>query len=413
MADDFSDLTDLAPEAFLGKSLWDLFPYLIGSIVEQEYRRALRDQVAVHLDVWYEPTRNWFESHVYPSGAGLGIYFRDITDRKVAETERIQAEQDRDLFFDISIDLLAVGTFDGYFTRLNPAWEEVLGYTFAELMAKPYLDFVHPDDRDSTVDAAQDIGTDKSVISFENRYRCKDGSYRWLLWNAIPNPERGLFYAIARDITDRKQAQVMLEERNRDLDSFIHIVSHDLKAPLRAIANLSQWIEDDLEEVLTEETQQQMSLLRSRVHRMDVMISGLLEYARAGKTENQVEPVIVAQLLAETIEFIAPPATFSVVIDPMPTFNTKRLLLSQVFANLIGNGIKHHDRADGSIRISVRDRDDLYEFRVSDDGPGIELADQERIFTIFHAVNPQKHADSSGIGLAIVKKIVEAETELG
>jgi PAS domain S-box-containing protein len=404
-----STITDLAPEAFLGKSHWVLFPSLAGGVVEQEYRRALTDQVAVHLEIWYEPTQNWFESHVYPTGAGLGVYFRDITDRKIAEQERIQAEHERDLFFEISIDLLAVGNFDGYFTRLNPAWENILGYTLAELIAQPYLDFIHPDDRASTVNAAQDIGIEKSVLSFENRYRCKDGSYRWLLWNAIPNLERGLFYAIGRDITDRKQVQATLEERNRDLDSFTHTVSHDLKAPLRAIANLSQWIEDDLEGALTEDNQQQMSLLRSRVSRMEGLISGLLEYARVGKTESKIESVVVGQLLAETINSIAPPPTFLIDIAPMPTFNTKRLLLSQVFANLIGNGILHHDRADGSIQVSVRERGKFYEFAIADDGLGIAPEDHDRIFEIFQSRNPQKHPDSSGVGLAIVKKIVEAE----
>jgi PAS domain S-box-containing protein len=405
-----ASLTNLAPEEILGKSHWDLFPYLTGSVVEQEYRRALTDQVAVHLEIWYEPTKNWFESHVYPFREGLGIYFRDITDRKVAETVRIQAEQDRDHFFNLSIDLLAIGNFDGCFIRLNPSWEKVFGYTPVELMAEPYLNFIHPDDRASTVEAAQDIGTNKSVLSFENRYRCKDGSYRWLLWNAMPSPERGLFYAIGRDITDKKQAQAALEERNRDLDSFTHIVSHDLKAPLRAIANLSKWIEEDLEGALTEDTQQQMNLLRSRVYRMENTISGLLDYARFGKIESKIESVAVAQLLAETVDSLAPPAAFSIAIAPMPTFDTKRLLLSQVFANLIGNGIKHHDRSDGSIQISVQDQGDFYQFAIADDGPGIALEDRERIFTIFQSGNSQNRLDSSGIGLSIVKKIVEAET---
>jgi PAS domain S-box-containing protein len=405
-----SSLTDSAPEEILGKSHWELFPYLIDSIVEQEYRRALTDRVAVHLEIWYEPTKNWFESHVYPFGEGLGIYFRDITDRKVAETVRIQAEQERDHFFNLSIDLLAIGDFDGYFTRLNPSAQKILGFTNAELMAQPFIDFVHPDDRQHTLAGAQNLTTGDVVVNFENRYLCKDGSYRWLAWSATPYLERNLWYAIGRDITDKKQAQAALEERNRDLDSFTHIVSHDLKAPLRAIASLSQWIEEDLEGALTEETQQQMNLLRSRVHRMENTISGLLNYARFGKIESKIESVVVAQLLAETIDSIAPSATFSIAIAPMPTFDTKRLLLSQVFANLIGNGIKHHNRSDGLIQISVQDRGDFYEFAIADDGPGIALEDRERIFTIFQSGTSQNRLDSSGIGLAIVKKIVEAET---
>jgi PAS domain S-box-containing protein len=484
---------------------------------------------------------------------------RDLTtDRDIGErldrmlpesiaTAQSAAERDRDRFFDLSIDLLSIGNFEGYFMRLNPAWEAVFGYTRAELMAQPYLDFVHPEDRASTLCVALDIGMDKSAISFENRYRCQDGSYRWLLWNAMPCVEQGLFYAIGRDITERKQAEAImwesqqkfsaifnqsfgligllnvrgvvleinqtalnsigavaaeivgkalwdtpwwnhspqlqsqlqdsieraatgefiryelafphlsgiwvtvdfslkpvydefgqvkmtiaqawditdrklaqadLEQRNRELDSFAHIVSHDLKAPLRAIANLSEWIEDDLAGLLNEGTQQQMTLLRSRVRRMEATIAGLLEYARAGRTEVEIVPVVVAELLAETIDSLAPPPTFKIAIDPMPTLDTKRLLLSQVFANLIGNAIKHHDspgepldsRADGSIQITCQDRGDFYEFAIADDGPGIALPDRDKIFTIFQARNPQHRPDSSGIGLSIVKKIVEAES---
>jgi signal transduction histidine kinase len=174
---------------------------------------------------------------------------------------------------------------------------------------------------------------------------------------------------------------------------------------LRAIANLSEWIEEDLEGSLTIATQQQMALLRSRVERM----SATIDYARLGQTDRSIEPVLVDRLLAEAIDSLSPPPTFCIDIDPMPTVFTNRILLFQVFANLIGNGIEHHDRSDGSIHISVRERDDLYEFSVADDGPGIAPEHHERIFRIFQTVNPQNRTDSTGIGLAIVKKIIEAQ----
>jgi signal transduction histidine kinase len=98
-----------------------------------------------------------------------------------------------------------------------------------------------------------------------------------------------------------------------------------------------------------------------------------------------------------------------VIAQNLPTLYTKRLLLTQVFANLIGNGIKHHDRLDGAIHIGIAERRDMYEFAIADDGPGIAPEQHDRVFEIFHAVNPQKRSDSTGIGLAIVKKIIEAE----
>jgi PAS domain S-box-containing protein len=214
----FRQLVGLEPEEFLGKTHWEVFPWSVGNIVEQEYRRAVTERVAVHFEMLYEPTSTWFEVHAYPSEIGLGIYFRDINERKRNEAARIQAERERDRFFDLSIDLLAIANSDGYFLRLNPAWEQTLGFTAAELMAQPYLDLIHPDDRESTLAAATGVNTGEMVISFENRYRCKDGSYRWLLWSAMPDVDRKLFYASGHDITERKRDEELLrqsEELNR------------------------------------------------------------------------------------------------------------------------------------------------------------------------------------------------------
>ncbi len=332
---------------------------------------------------------------------------------KLVETEQERdspEERLRQRLFDLSIDLLATGSFEGYFVRLNPAFERVLGFTSAELMAQPFLDFVHPDDVEQTIAGARSLRRGEMEVGFENRYRCKDGSYRWLSWNAIPYIESNLWYAVARDITESKQTKAALEARNQELDNFVHIVSHDLKAPLRAVSNLSQWIEDDLEGKVLADNQPQLTLLRNRVERMAATIDGLLDYARIGRTEESIEPVSVAELLAETIDSLAPPPTFSILIAPdLPTLNTKRILLFQVFTNLIGNAIAHHDRSDGLIQISCQAGDNFYEFGVTDDGPGIAPENHAKIFTIFQTVNPQNRADSTGIGLAIVKKIIETE----
>lgn len=133
----------------------------------------------------------------------IGIQ-KDITDRK-------KAEEERDRFFALSIDMLCIAGFDGYFKRLNPAWEKTLGFTTAELLAKPYLDFIHPDDIESTIAEAQKLTTGRETICFENRYRCKDGSYKWILWNATPWREQKLLYCIAHDITERKQTEAKLK----------------------------------------------------------------------------------------------------------------------------------------------------------------------------------------------------------
>lgn len=235
----------------------------------------------------------------------------------------------------------------------------------------------------------------------------------------------------AQEITERKQAEhalqeraeelsqvnaalatttTLLQERNQELNQFAYIVSHDLKAPLRAIANLADWLEEDLAAQIPVDNRHQLQLMRKRVLRMEHLINGLLDYSRVGRTEDSLKTVNVEELLHEVIDSIQPPSTFAIAIaSPMPILETRRILLSQVFANLLSNAIKHHDREDGRITISVSDRGTAYEFMVADDGPGIAPEDHQRIFTIFQTLKSRDDQENSGVGLSIVKKIVEAE----
>jgi signal transduction histidine kinase len=204
------------------------------------------------------------------------------------------------------------------------------------------------------------------------------------------------------------KTNVNLENRNRELDQFSYVVSHDLKAPLRAIANLSEWLEEDLEDKLTDDTRKQMNLLRGRVHRMEALINGLLHYSRVGRIKGDLEFVDVGKLLAEVLDSLAPPAEFTINIEgEMPTLVTESLPLQQVFTNLISNGIKHHDRSDGKIVISVKEQEKFYQFFVKDDGPGIAPEYHQKIFGIFQTLTARDQQENTGIGLSIVKKIIE------
>jgi signal transduction histidine kinase/CheY-like chemotaxis protein len=250
------------------------------------------------------------------------------------------------------------------------------------------------------------------------------------------------FVAIWRDITERKQSEALLaqqrdkllkaneallrttallEKRNQELDEFAYIVSHDLKAPLRAVHNLSEWIEEDLEGQLDQDTQKQMDLLRQRVGHMERLINAVLQYSRAGRVATPIETISVKTLLESIIKSLEVPPEFTIEIpDILPQLQTQVVLLEQVFTNLITNAIKYHHRSDGTIKITAVNLDNCYEFAVSDDGPGIAPPDQERIFKIFQTLQPTQNTESTGIGLAIVKKIVEqlggtlrVESELG
>ncbi len=200
-----------------------------------------------------------------------------------------------------------------------------------------------------------------------------------------------------------------LAQVNRELDQFAYIASHDLKAPLRAIANLSRWVEEDIEAVLTPETRKQMALLRGRVHRMEDLLEAILLYSRVGRVNVATEQVNMTELLAEVVEQVAPPPGFTIDIGGgMPTFDAPRQWLSLIFTHLIDNAIKFHDRLDGYITVTVAVVGDYYQFSVSDDGPGIAPEYHDKIFTLFQTLQARDEFESTGVGLTIVKKIVEA-----
>jgi light-regulated signal transduction histidine kinase (bacteriophytochrome) len=205
-----------------------------------------------------------------------------------------------------------------------------------------------------------------------------------------------------------------LEKRNQELDDFACIASHDLQAPLRGISNLTDWLAEDLKDLLPLENQQQLDLIKSQVLQMSALLKGLLRFARVGREHIDVDMVDLGQLLAEVVEAIAPPPNFQVYFPTdVPTLTTQSLLLRQVFANLIDNAIKYHDRPDGKIEILATKRENLWEFTVVDDGPGIAPEHQKKIFSIFQTLTGQagkgQTVKGSGVGLAIVQKIVESQ----
>jgi signal transduction histidine kinase/CheY-like chemotaxis protein len=205
-------------------------------------------------------------------------------------------------------------------------------------------------------------------------------------------------------------ATTQLKRRNQELDSFVSIASHDLRAPLRAIRNLATWLGEDLAETLDPSAQQQFSLLTSRARQMEALLDDLLDYAQLGRKENRLSTVILSELVRDAIRGLVVPPTFTIDFAPdLPTIVTNATALEQVLTNLIANAIKHHDRQNGRVEIKVVLEGDLYRFDIIDDGPGIPAERHQQIFEIFKTFSKAATVDSTGIGLAIVKKLVELQ----
>lgn len=200
-----------------------------------------------------------------------------------------------------------------------------------------------------------------------------------------------------------------LKQTNDELDQYAYVTSHDLKAPLRGIANLSNWIEEDLGDVVTDDAHQQLELLRGRVHRMEALIDGILAYSRVGRVRVRADVVDVGVMLHDMVDLLAPPAGFRVeVAADMPTVVAERTRLQQVFMNLISNAIKHHHHpSHGRVVVAWRDAGECYEFFVTDDGPGIDPAYHYKVWGMFQTLRPRDQVEGTGVGLSLVKKIVE------
>ena len=206
------------------------------------------------------------------------------------------------------------------------------------------------------------------------------------------------------------QANHALSITNRELEQFTYAAAHDLRTPLRGIANLVQWISEDAAPVLSPESQRHLDKLGGRVKRLEKMLEDMLAYSRVGRVRYQPETVDVQQLVQSLLDLLAPPFGFVLkAVGQLPTFAALRIPLELVFRNLLSNAIRHHHApASGQVVVTVRDLDGWYEFCISDNGPGIDPQYHERIFGMFQTLKPRDQVEGSGIGLALVKKTVES-----
>ena len=231
------------------------------------------------------------------------------------------------------------------------------------------------------------------------------------LYEAAEAARAELHAEVIAQVHARRQVEALAESlatTNRELDQFAYITSHDLKAPLRAIGSLAEWVEEDLGPAMTEDARKKMGLLRGRVRRMEALIQGILDFSRAGRLPTSGERVDVGKVVAEIVEMLGPRPPAAILLGAgLPTLVTERIALEQVFTNLIGNALKHAGRPDARVHVEARAVGDGWEFCVSDNGPGIAPAFHERIWGIFQTLAARDKVESTGIGLAIVKKIVE------
>ncbi|MCZ6676221.1 MAG: ATP-binding protein [Candidatus Poribacteria bacterium] len=226
-----------------------------------------------------------------------------------------------------------------------------------------------------------------------------------IVWaNPVESDSRGY----TRDITKRKQKEDALRVANKDLNDFAYIASHDLKAPLRAISSLADWLKTDYGDKLDDPGKEILDMLGGRINRMYNLIDGILQYSRAGRVREEAVKINLNELVVRVLDTVAPPENFEVTIpDELPTIWGEPTCVEQIFQNLVENAIKYMDKPDGRIEIGCVRANGCWRFRVADNGPGIEERHFERIFQMFQTLAPRDEIESTGVGLAVVKKSVE------
>ena len=390
--------------------------------------------------------------------------WRDITDRKQAE-EKIKQQQ----FYLIKAQELGqIGTWELDLRKNELFWTDencrIFGVPAGSVVNyEIFIEKIHPDDREY-VGRQWKAALDRKPYDIEHRL-VVDGTIKWVREKAdVEFDEEGAAVkaiGFTQDITERKMAEEELEKHrehleelvrertaeleekadkteesrkaltylvedvnkaredleranrdigavNRELQDFAYIVSHDLKAPLRAVSQLAYWISHDYAEVLDENGKEHLNLLSGRVKRMDALINGILQYSRLGRAKEKLDKIDLDRTLSSVIEALAPRENIRITIeDELPEIVGNRTHMEQVFQNLIGNAIKFMDKPEGLITIGCRDEGSRWEFRITDNGPGIDEKYHERIFKIFQTLVPRDEHESTGIGLTLVKKTIE------
>jgi PAS domain S-box-containing protein len=339
--------------------------------------------------------------------------------------ERKHAEQELDRYFSLSLDMLCIANYDGYFIRVNPAWERTLGYSVEEMTASPFLDFVHPEDRPATLAEMENLSKGADTISFENRYRAKDGSYRWMLWNATPFVQDKLIYAAARDITGRKRDEAKIlhlreeaETANRAKSEFLARMSHEIRTPL----NVAIGMGDVLERTpLNAEQRQYVRVMQRAGGELLTRINDLLDLSKAESGRIILEEIDfelsdVTEAALEIMSMRAKEKHIELRAEIQDTAPSRLRgdpdRLRQVLINLVANAIKFTDQG----RIVLRVESDpephapgALRFSVSDTGIGIPPGKLDSIFEAFtqgDASTTRKYG-GTGLGLAISKRLVE------
>jgi PAS domain S-box-containing protein len=326
--------------------------------------------------------------------------------------DMLELETRRNRFFTLAVDMLAIASYDGYFLQLNPTWEKVLGFSREELTARPILEFVHPEHRESTAETVKKLKEEGGTTYFENCFFHSNGSVRWLGWTAAAFNSEKLIYLFARDITETKDRMEQLTEVNKELESFSYTISHDLRAPLRSMQGFAQALSEEHGEKLDADGQEFVRRILGSSKYMDVLLNDLLEYSRISRSQIGLTKVALEPLLDEILvqlkKDLDERKANVEIARPLSSVMAHAPTLRQSLSNLISNALKFVSPGQQPhICISTEQRNNRTRIWIEDNGIGISEEYHARIFNLFERLHNSREFPGTGVGLAIVRKAVE------
>ncbi len=383
-----------------------------GRIINFEIRLLTKNKenklVSVNSSIIYDENNKAIAAH--------GI-LRDITNEKKYQ-KRIEAEKEKysNIINNMNLGLLEVDKQDKMLFA-NYSFCEMSGYKLNELQGKIASDIFMQGAHKEKLNKENKERQKGVSNSYEVVVHTKYGEPRYWLISGAPNfnleGEVVGSIGIYLDITKLKKLEIQkeellkeLEKSNESLQEYAHVVSHDLKSPLRSIDALVCWIKEDNASVLKTESLEHFDLIKKTLEKMENLISDVLEYSGVGSNIEMNKALDLNVMLKHLLDVMYIPENITVsMLDTLPVITGDRIKIEQLFQNLLGNAIKFNDKEKGEIKIGFLDMRDYYQFSVSDNGIGIEKKYHATVFKIFHSL--QKRKDSSGIGLSMVKKNVE------
>jgi len=429
-------ISGVSKEQALGECALDVFPFLKKTEENRYFYEALAGRTVVARDRPYivpeTEGRGFFEGHYSPlrdaSGdiiGGLAI-MRDVTARKRAEEEVQKSKSLYQNLVETSHDLIFQCNNKGEFVFLNKAWESTTGYKIEEMLGKPFSTFKRPDlvARDS--EAFGKLLKGESVAGYETTYITKSGEERYLLFDVVPRCDiSGRVIGTqgtAFDFTERKRAEQTLESLNHELETTVerliaanreladlaNIAAHDLRTPLRGIGGLASIVRAEYSDKLDTQGRELLGMLVGRASRMYEQIGSILEYSEIGRIEEKERDVNLNKLVKGITDTTDVPENVEIyVADNVPVLACNETRITQVFRNLLDNAVAHMDKPQGRIEVDCVEEDGFWKFSVADNGCGIEEKYFNKIFQIFQTLVSRDEVEATGIGLSVVKKIVE------